>query len=671
MDMNICRVFKCICVLSITISCGASQAKSIDYGAYEQLFKEPITTSVTGTPQRASEVPVTMVIITADDIRRSGANDIPGVLRHVAGVDVLQWANDDADVSIRGYNQAYSSRLLVLIDGRQVYADFYGYTPWSTLPVELGEIRQIEVIKGPNSALFGFNASGGVINIITYNPLYDEVNTASVIGGTQELKQVSAIATKTFKNKGGIRIAAGTRGNNDFSTLQQPQEIGTRRGDNRNEVNLNARIRITDKIEAAVEASQSNAHQTDFEPTFEEVYARYWTKSLKGSLSADTLYGLIQATVYKNAVTYKNYLMAVNTTFTQLNNDVTVGILEDLFKIGANNTFRVAVEYRHNMMPTITLPAYVFYNVGSMDGMWNWKITPSLALTNALRLDHLSLGREGPQPPGSGLTNFNWNNRGLSEKSFNSALVWQATGVDTLRVMTARGVQLPNLLELGGLIYPVQPFGFSGGIPSLNPTIVTNYEIGWDRRLSLIEAQTRVNLFHEISHDLVSLVGGTLFPPSAQVSTPVNVGSSQATGLELSIKGIFHEYWRWGASYTPEVIQDHFNYALQQAITNFQDTLPVNVVNANLGWARGPWEIDGYLRYESNFFGIRSDINTPQSAMLIRIQNYVSVDARIAYKVTKDVTLALSGQNITQSSQQQTSAPNIERRVLCTLTVKV
>jgi outer membrane receptor for ferrienterochelin and colicins len=671
MDMSIRRLLNCICGIAMTISCSAGQAKSMDYGAFEQLFKEPVTTSVTGTPQRVSEVPVTMVIVTAEDIRRSGANDIPGVLRHVAGVDVLQWANDDADVSIRGYNQAYSPRLLVLIDGRQVYADYYGYTPWSTLPVELGEIRQIEVIKGPNSALFGFNAAGGVINIITYNPLYDEVNSASVVGGTQELKQGSVIATKTFKNKGGIRIAAGTRGNNDFSTPQMPNEIGTRRGENRNEINVNGRVRLTDKIEAAVEASQSNAHQTDFQPGYEETYARYWTKSLKGSLSADTLYGLIQATVYKNAITYRSYLMDLNTVFTQEHNDVTVAMLEDLFKIGANNTFRVAAEYRHNMMPTITTPAYVFYNVASANGMWNWKITPSLALTNALRLDHLTLGREGPQPPGSGLTNANWNNRALTEKSFNSAIVWQATDVDTLRVMVSRGVQLPNLIELGGLVYPVQPFGYAGGIPSLNPTIVTNYEVGWDRKLSLIQAQTRVNVFHEISQDLVSLVGGSLFPPTPQVSTPVNVGNSYASGVELSIKGIFLEYWRWGASYTPEVIHDHLNYTLQQALADYQDTLPVNVVNANLGWSRGPWELDSYLRYESNFFGIRSNTLVSNSTTLVRINNYVSVDARIAYKITKEVTVALSGQNITQSSQQQTSAPNVERRVLCTLTVKV
>jgi len=66
------------------------RAQSMDYGSLEQLFGEPVTTSATGSPQRVTEVPANMTIITADEIRRSGARDIPGVLRHVAGVDVMQ-----------------------------------------------------------------------------------------------------------------------------------------------------------------------------------------------------------------------------------------------------------------------------------------------------------------------------------------------------------------------------------------------------------------------------------------------------------------------------------------------------------------------------------------------------------------------------------------------------
>ena len=97
-------------------------------------------------------------ILTADDIRRSGGQNIPEVLRQVNGVNVVQKTANSYDVSIRGYNQHWSQRLLVLVNGRQVYLDHYGYTDWASIPVQLEEIRQIEVVKGPNTALFGFNA---------------------------------------------------------------------------------------------------------------------------------------------------------------------------------------------------------------------------------------------------------------------------------------------------------------------------------------------------------------------------------------------------------------------------------------------------------------------------------------------------------------------------------
>ena len=134
-----------ICAIA-ALGSGAVYAQSLDYAAFEQLFGEPVTTSVTGSPQRAGGVPASMEIISTEDIRRSGARDIPGILRHVAGVDILQQTNDHADVSVRGYNQAFAPRLLVLVDGRQVYADYYGFTGWSTIPVELEAIRQIEEI---------------------------------------------------------------------------------------------------------------------------------------------------------------------------------------------------------------------------------------------------------------------------------------------------------------------------------------------------------------------------------------------------------------------------------------------------------------------------------------------------------------------------------------------
>src|SRR4030088_1854403 len=80
----------------------ASHAQSIDYGSLEQLFGESVTTSATGSPQRVTEVPANMEIITADEIRRSGADNIPDILQFIAGVDVRRYSFAQAEVSVRG-----------------------------------------------------------------------------------------------------------------------------------------------------------------------------------------------------------------------------------------------------------------------------------------------------------------------------------------------------------------------------------------------------------------------------------------------------------------------------------------------------------------------------------------------------------------------------------------
>ena len=86
----------------ILASATAASAQSIDYGAMQQLFNEPVTTSATGSPQRSTEAPADMQIISADEIRRSGETSIPGILQRVAGVDVLNFSAGQSDVNVRG-----------------------------------------------------------------------------------------------------------------------------------------------------------------------------------------------------------------------------------------------------------------------------------------------------------------------------------------------------------------------------------------------------------------------------------------------------------------------------------------------------------------------------------------------------------------------------------------
>jgi iron complex outermembrane receptor protein len=642
---------------------------TIDYAALEELFGEPISASATGSPKRESDVPATMIIITAEDIRRSGARDIPGVLRHVPGVDVLWTSNDHSDVSVRGYNQAFAPRLLVLVDGRQVYADYYGFTPWSTVPVELSAIRQIEVVKGPNSALFGFNAVGGVINIITYDAINDDVNAVSVSGGTQGLTQGSAVSTFRIGESAGIRLSAGHRSGDDFDTALTPAELGVRRGNERNSINLDAGVDVGDKLRIGLDASYSDARQAEFSPLYSMSYGDYETNSIKGHIAADTRLGLLQATVYSNRIKSDIYMGDDTNAFMSFDNRVTVAKLESISLLSSRHTVRLSAEYRDNSMVTTPIGGgRVYYDVAAIGGMWEWQIDTAVTLTSAVRLDRWSLGRSGSVPPGYLLTNDEWD-RSETEPSFNAGIVWLASDTDTWRLLAGRGVQLPNLLSLGGLVLPIPPFGFAGGVPDLEPTVVDNLELSWIRTLSGIPAQLHIGAFYGRTHDIAAIGGGSR-PADGLLGTPANVGDSTTSGIEVILNGTLRDTWRWGLSYRNQAVNDEFDpgFSVAATYTDFENTTPRHTSTANVGWQLGPWQADVYGRYQSDISGIVVD-PIQFIGSLVTVPAYFALDGRVSYTINDRWMFALSGQNLTRPEQRQSSAPAVERTVFATLSL--
>ena len=161
-----------------------------------------------GKEQPISQAPSNVYVITDDDIRHSGATDLPTVLRRVPGLDVIQMTGADFNVSVRGNNQLPANKLLVMIDGRSIYEDAYGSAFWTTLPVTLPEIKRIEVLKGPASALYGFNAVDGVINIITKSPEEMKGTTLQVGAGELGTIRAAAIQAGTY-DKLGYRLSVG------------------------------------------------------------------------------------------------------------------------------------------------------------------------------------------------------------------------------------------------------------------------------------------------------------------------------------------------------------------------------------------------------------------------------------------------------------------------------
>jgi iron complex outermembrane receptor protein len=124
-------------------------------------------TSAARKSQRAEDVPAAIYVITGRDIRQSGLQTLPEILRLAPGVQVAQVSASKWAVSIRGFNSPFSNKLLVLIDGRSVYSRTFSGVFWDLNDVMVSDIDRIEVIRGPGGVAWGANAVNGVISIIT------------------------------------------------------------------------------------------------------------------------------------------------------------------------------------------------------------------------------------------------------------------------------------------------------------------------------------------------------------------------------------------------------------------------------------------------------------------------------------------------------------------------
>jgi iron complex outermembrane receptor protein len=114
--------------------------------------------------------PATMTVITEDAIANAPSQSVTDLMRLVPGVNITRTSARDVNVTIRGATGTLDDSTLVLLDGRSIYQDFFGFVMWDFIPVDPRQIKQVEVIRGPASAVWGANALTGVVNVITKTP---------------------------------------------------------------------------------------------------------------------------------------------------------------------------------------------------------------------------------------------------------------------------------------------------------------------------------------------------------------------------------------------------------------------------------------------------------------------------------------------------------------------
>ncbi len=152
--------------------------------AQDPTYRETVVVSASKTEQQLVDAPATMTVIGTRQLSLAPSASYGDLLRNVPGLNITQISARDINVASRSATSSLSTSQLAVVDGRSLYQDFFGFTMWDFMPSNVDEIKRIEVIRGPASAVWGANALTGVINVITKSPREMEGTSLTLGYGT-------------------------------------------------------------------------------------------------------------------------------------------------------------------------------------------------------------------------------------------------------------------------------------------------------------------------------------------------------------------------------------------------------------------------------------------------------------------------------------------------------
>lgn len=190
---------------------------------------EVIVVSATKIESKLVDAPATMTVIPTEVLISTPAQNLGDVLRAVPGVNVIQTSARDINVTSREATSTLATSQLTLLDGRTIYLDFFGLVLWDFVPSNPSDIKQIEVVRGPASAVWGANALTGVVNIITKSPreapgtsvtfgagAFDRGVGSTVDQGAGGLFRTDVSTSQVVNSKWAYRVAAGYFGSSAY-----------------------------------------------------------------------------------------------------------------------------------------------------------------------------------------------------------------------------------------------------------------------------------------------------------------------------------------------------------------------------------------------------------------------------------------------------------------------
>jgi iron complex outermembrane receptor protein len=576
--------------------------------------------SVSKHDESLAEAPAAVYVITAEDIRRSGATSLPEALRLAPNLDVARLNTSAYTITARGFNSPESAnKLLVLIDGRSVYTPLASTVFWESVGVLLSDIDRIEVVSGPGGTLWGANAVNGVINIITRKA--NETQGFHAEGGVGDTDRLAAV--RYGGQVGGVflRVYGQVRrsdfGGQGFGSGEAPYTA------------LQGGFRMDRAAGADGYTLQGDVYRN----TTELIDQRFSGGDLLGRWRRDLDNGSFELQAYYDGFR-RDYLVgseALDTFDVQGQHDFQLGERHRIVWGGEYRIWRsrfdsfVALGFAD---PTATL------NLGNLFAQDEIALRPDLKLTLGMKLEDNSY---------SGL---DW--------LPTARLAWRPDERVLLWSSVSRAVRTPSRIdrELSG-------GGFLGASPDFKSEVVTAYEAGF-RGQPLPGLSLSVSGFYNVYDDLrtTELINNVAFPAFLG-----NDLGGHTYGMEAWAKYAVAPWWRLSAG----LATLHKDLAVKPGVIDF----------SNMQEAGQDPHYHASLRSEMNLsdrLELDAQLRSVGHVEPSNVPAYVEADVRIGWRLNDEMRISLSGFNLLHSSHLEVIDPatspvtRIPRSVFLSLT---
>jgi iron complex outermembrane receptor protein len=592
--------------------------------------------SVSKKEQKLAKTGAAIFVITQEDIRRSGATNIPDLLRMVPGVDVARVDHSTWAISIRGFNGVYANKVLVLIDGRSVYHPAYSGVLWYAQDVPLEDLERIEVIRGPGGTVWGANAMNGVINVITKNAS-DTPGGLIVAGGGSDEQ-----AEGLIQYGGKIGQSGNYRVNGSYSNLgksgaaSSAQPADSKRmeeGGFRSDWNLTPRdlltvqgeIRLVDggQTITGVTLHGAPAMATFGEPTGDDdgnLLARWTHRYLNGSDMSLQIY-------YDQSHVFTN----------EANDWVSIGNIDfqHHLSVGSHNDVVWGLSYRVDANRFAGSDVITLNPLQRTDSLYSAFVQDEISITKNLSL---TLGSK-----------FEHNDYTGFEIEPSAQLVWAPTTHHTFWASAAKAIRQPSNIDAGlQAISAVVPLaqGAIGlvtvsGSPNTKVEQLRDFEVGYraqiNRRLSL------------------DVTGFLSFYKNLETSEPQIPYFTLSGGFPHFVIPLIYDYKAHAQSYGLEA------FATWNATDRWK--LSPSLTMLNLSAMRNPSSQDSTISLLAGYsprriYQVRSFVNLGRSfewdqtigytgsLATGNIPGYVRLDIRFGWRVGEFTEFSITGQNL-------------------------